>query len=158
MNLLHYIFGILHYFGILIAVIGETHSFTKGSHMPLNWRNLTIYHYLLAAIFFWVGIEQHKANLILRNLRKDKTGRFMNSGYAIPTGQLYNYISSPLQFLEILVYMILSLILWQANSFHFITIWVIANQITCCWMNQEWYTNTFSNYPKERKILIPFIY
>ncbi|KAG5344243.1 PORED reductase, partial [Acromyrmex heyeri] len=52
----------------------------------------------------------------------------------------------------------LSVILWQASTFHYVTFWVISNQVASAYLSHQWYHKTFTNYPKERKIIIPYIW
>lgn len=82
-----------------------------------------------ATIFLWSSYMQFKINFILANLRKNAHGVIVTKDYKIPYGELFQYISNPLQFTEILMYIMLSVILWDASTYHYITIWVICNQV-----------------------------
>lgn len=99
-----------------------------------------------------------KSNFILRKLRKNKDGKINSTIYKIPHDGLFEYVSGALQITEIIIYITLSIILWQSSTFHYVTIWVLCNQIWTATLTHQWYIQTFKNYPKSRKILIPFIF
>lgn len=71
---------------------------------------------------------QYQTNVILRNLRKGKDAD-VSYAYKVPVNGLFKYISAPLQFTEIIIYLALSVMLWPASTFHYITLWVISNQV-----------------------------
>lgn len=81
-------------------------------------------------IFLWASYEQLKSNIILANLRKNDVGKVITKSYKIPHGRLFDYISAPLQFTEIIMYLMLTIILWKTSTFHYIFIWVLANQVS----------------------------
>lgn len=99
------------------------------SHVHLFWHKLTTIKLVCAFIFLWATYMQLKTNFILAKLRKNKHNVVVSYNYKIPVDGLFKYISNPLQFTEILMYLMLSVILWQASTYHYITIWVIANQV-----------------------------
>lgn len=72
---------------------------------------------------------QLESNFILARLRKNQYGDVVTKEHKIPIGGLFNYISNPLQLTEILMYLMLSGILWQASTFHYVTLFVIINQV-----------------------------
>lgn len=72
---------------------------------------------------------QLKSNFILAGLRKNQHGNVVTKEHKIPFGGLFNYISNPLQLTEIMIYLMLSGILYQASTFHYITLFVIINQV-----------------------------
>ncbi|KAK0159531.1 hypothetical protein PV327_010973 [Microctonus hyperodae] len=46
----------------------------------------------------------------------------------VPYRRLFEYISAPLQFTEIMMYLMLTIVLREGSSFYYIFIWVLANQ------------------------------
>lgn len=80
-------------------------------------------------ICLYSSYMQLKSNFILVGLRKNQHGDVITKEHKIPFGGLFKYISNPLQLTEIIIYIMLSVILWQASTFHYITIWVIINQV-----------------------------
>ncbi|KAI4503962.1 hypothetical protein M0802_001365 [Mischocyttarus mexicanus] len=156
-NISHYIVGYLHYAGTIISIMGESYGFVRDSHKSINWYNITLLQIISVNIFLLASLMQLKSNFILANLRKSNN-KVVFDGYKIPHGGLFEYISSPLQLTEICIYLSLSVILWQSNTFHYITIWVIINQMVCAIMEHIWYQKTFQNYPKKRKMIIPYLF
>lgn len=69
---------------------------------------------------------QLRSNYILANLRKEKGS--INS-YKIPRGELFEYVSSPLQFTEIILYTCLLFILRSSVTYYFVYLWVFVNQV-----------------------------
>ncbi|KAL2716310.1 polyprenol reductase-like [Vespula squamosa] len=156
-NIVHYITGYLHYIGTILSIMGESHGFIRDSKELSNWHKLTFLQIFCVIIFLLSSLVQLQSNVILANLRKSNN-KVVFDGYKVPHGGLFKYLSTPLQFTEILVYLMLSVILWQSNTFHYITFWVVINQVYCAVMTHIWFTETFQNYPKERKILIPYLF
>ncbi|XP_011877415.1 PREDICTED: polyprenol reductase isoform X2 [Vollenhovia emeryi] len=153
-----YLVGYIHYTGIILCIIGESEGFVKGSHASVNLDKLTTAKLVCAFICLCSSYMQLKTNLTLANLRKNTHGDVVSFEYKIPSEGLFKYIAGPLQLLEILIYLMLSVILWQASTYHYVTLWVVANQVESAVLAHQWYRKTFKNYPKERKILIPCIW
>ncbi|XP_067212358.1 polyprenol reductase isoform X2 [Linepithema humile] len=158
MNILHYLVGHIHYIGTLLCIVGESEGFVKDSRINLSLSKLTVITIIYVTIFLWSSYMQLKTNIILAKLRKNKHGDIVSHKYRIPVDGLFKYTSAPLQFTEIFVYLMLSGILWQASTYHYVTIWVITNQVETAFLSHQWYHDTFKNYPKERKILIPYVW
>jgi 3-oxo-5-alpha-steroid 4-dehydrogenase 3 len=90
---------------------------------------LNFIEYMCAVILLISTYMQYRTNIILANLRKDRKGVVVSTNYKIPQGELFNWISGPLQLTEIIIYTCLSIILRNASTFHFVTFWVIMNQV-----------------------------
>ncbi|XP_076396242.1 polyprenal reductase isoform X2 [Megachile rotundata] len=157
MNISHYAIGFFHYIGTLICIIGESEGFFEDMNVTFSWRRTTYPQLICAMIFLISSYTQLKTNFILRNLRKDKNNEINTTIYKIPHGGLFEYVSGALQITEIIIYLTMSIILWQSSTFHFITIWVLVNQVSTAVLTHKWYIQTFQNYPKCRKILIPYL-
>ncbi|KAG8442521.1 hypothetical protein GDO86_011353 [Hymenochirus boettgeri] len=89
---------------------------------------------------------------ILRNLRKPG-----ETGYKIPRGGLFEYVSAANFFGEILEWFGFAVAGWSlpAAAFSFFTASVLTPRAQ---EHHKWYLEKFEDYPKTRKILIPFIY
>lgn len=96
----------------------------------IHWHKLTLLQIVCANIFLLSSLIQLQSNFILANLRKSENNKVVFDGYKVPHGGLFEYLSTPLQFTEILMYLMLSIILWQSNTFHYITFWVVINQVS----------------------------
>lgn len=101
-------------------------------------------------ILFFAGVWiNHRADNMLIALRKpDETG------YKIPHGWLFKYISCPNHFGEILEWLGFAIMAWNLPAFSF-AIWTAANLIPRSLAHHRWYKSHFDNYPRERKAVIP---
>jgi len=82
--------------------------------------------------------------------------RRFNTGYKIPTGGLFKYISCPNYFGEIVQWIGFAIICWSLPSLAF-CVWTIVNLVPRALNHQKWYREKFEHYPKSRKAIIPFI-
>ncbi|XP_001603226.2 polyprenol reductase [Nasonia vitripennis] len=158
MNVSLYLLGFFHYFGSVISIVGESQNFLKGTEIDLNWSRLSMLDWACALIFLVSTYLQYRSNIILSNLRKDKKGVVVTKKHKVPHGGLFNYVTAPLQLTEIILYLCLSAILRSASTFHFVTLWVLINQMECAYLSHEWSLRKFENYPKSRKIIIPYVF
>lgn len=117
----------------------------------IDW--LHSWQFIMGVVLFLVGffINQY-SDFILINLRGKG-----EVGYKIPHGFLYKYITNPNYFGEIIEWTGFAIMTWCLPSFSFI-VWTLANLVPRAIANHKWYKEKFDNYPKNRKILIPFIY
>lgn len=129
MSLGVYFIGFIHYAGVFLCIVGESKGFIRDSYTSLLLYKLTITELICTLICLWSSYVQLKSNFILAGLRKNEDGEIVTKEHKIPFGGLFKYITNPLQFTEIIIYIMLSVILWQASTFHYITIWVITNQV-----------------------------
>tara|TARA_B100001750_G_scaffold227367_1_gene220944 strand:- start:405 stop:1127 length:723 start_codon:yes stop_codon:yes gene_type:complete len=80
-----------------------------------------------------------------------------NQGYEVPKGFLYRYVSCPNYLGEIIEWIGFSIMTLSFPALIF-AIWTACNLVPRAISNHKWYTSKFSNYPKDRKIIIPFIF
>ncbi len=94
------------------------------------------------------------------NLSSDRTLRHLRApgetGYKIPHGGLFEYISCPNYFGEILEWAGWAILTWSLAGFVF-ALWTVANLAPRARSHHKWYQEKFSDYPPERKALIPFV-
>lgn len=109
--------------------------------------------FIIGLILFAVGMMINwKADTILINLRKPR-----ETGYKIPKGFLFDYISSPNLFGEIIEWSGFALMAWNLPAFTFM-VWTFANLVPRAKNHHDWYLRHFPDYPKERKIVFPFLF
>jgi protein-S-isoprenylcysteine O-methyltransferase Ste14 len=89
---------------------------------------------------------------ILRNLRKPG-----ETGYKIPEGGMYRFISCPNYFGELLEWIGWAFMTWSPAGIFFV-IWTAANLLPRARSNHKWYLEKFPSYPTERKAVIPFVF
>ena len=125
------------------------------THLPFGYPDswLIDLRFLLGISLFFLGfmINIHSDH-ILRNLRKPR-----EIDYKIPRGGLFRWISSPNYFGEIMEWCGCGIATWSLAGVAFAA-FTFANLAPRAWSHHKWYNKTFSNYPKNRKAIIPFIF
>jgi protein-S-isoprenylcysteine O-methyltransferase Ste14 len=113
---------------------------------------LTDPRFLIGAAIFFAGmaINVH-ADTVLIHLRKPG-----ETGYKIPKGGLYRWISSPNYFGEILEWCGWAVLTWSFAGLAF-AIYTAANLAPRALANHRWYREKFPDYPPERRALVPFV-
>jgi len=102
------------------------------------------------AILFGIGVFINwRADSILISLR---TGGF--SGYKIPFGFLFKWVSCPNHLGEMIEWLGFALMSFSLPTLAF-AVWTIANLIPRSLAHHKWYLANFSDYPKNRKAVIP---
>lgn len=158
MNISHYAAGFIHYTGCAVAIILEAPEFAVNLSIS-RIHNLPGLGDLFATVIFLLACYgQLQVTIILANLRKNIKGKVISEKHLLPQGGLFNYLSSPHMSCEILMYTCLTYILRGNSTWLFVYAWVFTNQIEVIMLNHWWYQNTFPNFPKNRKALIPFVY
>ena len=109
-------------------------------------------HFIAGTLLFVVGVYMNwKADNMLISLRKPG-----DTGYTIPGGWLFNYISCPNLFGEIIEWSGYAIMCWNLPATSFL-IWTVANLIPRALSHHKWYKEKFENYPGERKAVFPFL-
>jgi 3-oxo-5-alpha-steroid 4-dehydrogenase 3 len=111
----------------------------------------------LSIVFIYFWYKQYESNMIFINLRKSKSGKIATETHLIPRGGLFQYVSSPHMTCEVAMYCVLYILLLNNSSYIYCLSWVITNQFSNALLTHKWYKHTFSDYPTERKALVPFI-
>jgi 3-oxo-5-alpha-steroid 4-dehydrogenase 1 len=120
------------------------------SDYPSDW--LTDPRFITGIIVFISGfIINQVSDQILLNLRRGG-----KTGYYIPRGWLYKYVSCPNFLGEIIEWTGFAIMAWNLPAFSF-ALWTAVNLIPRALDHHRWYNQTFPDYPKERKAIIPFL-
>lgn len=115
--------------------------------------NFNDWNFTLGALLFCIGfIFNQISDHTLINLRKPN-----ETGYKIPKGFLFNYISCPNLFGEFVQWGGFALIAWNYPATTFL-IWTAANLFPRAIKHHKWYKSHFSEYPKNRKAVIPWLW
>lgn len=120
------------------------------ANYEMSW--LSDSRFLIGLGLFIVGSAinvWHDYHLI--SLRKDGS-----TGYKIPNGGLFKFVSSPNLFGEIIEWTGWALMTWSIPTLSF-AIWTWANLLPRALDHHRWYRNYFDEYPKDRKAVIPFV-
>jgi hypothetical protein len=119
---------------------------TYNDHSFLEW------NFFMGAALFSVGfainqISDHR----LINLRKPG-----ETGYKIPKGFLFEFISCPNHFGELVQWFGFALMAWNFPAVCFF-VWTAANLIPRSRKHHKWYEENFTDYPENRKAILPGI-
>ena len=107
----------------------------------------------LGMALFFAGFVTHvRADSELRGLRYNG-----ETGYKIPRGGLFDYVASPNYFGEIVEWTGWALATWSLPGLAF-ALFTMANLVPRAHANRVWYIDTFPDYPRQRKRVIPFVY
>jgi protein-S-isoprenylcysteine O-methyltransferase Ste14 len=113
---------------------------------------LSSWQFIAGISLFITGFLINKiADEKLRKLRKDNP-----SEYVLPKGWLFNYISCPHYFGEIIEWAGWAVMTWSVAGLAFF-VFSFANLFPRAFSSHKWYKAYFPDYPKERKAIIPFI-
>lgn len=77
-------------------------------------------------------------------------------GYAIPRGGLFDRISCPNYFGEIIEWTGFAILCWNLPAAAF-AVWTAANLVPRALSHHSWYATRFPDYPAQRKAVIPFL-
>lgn len=177
----HYLFVslfILHY--INRTFIWPIRTKTKGKKMPLiitisaiffnlingsingyYLGNFAIYEgswlydirFIIGILLFFIGayINISSDNILLKLRKPGETG------YKLPHGRLFKYISAPNLFGEVVEWIGYAIATWALPTASF-AIWTFANLTPRALDHHKWYLLNFKDYPIERKAIIPKIW
>ena len=106
--------------------------------------------FVVGLLLFFVGfIINRQADRTLRHLRENG-----GSGYSVPQGGMYRWISCPNYFGEIIEWLGWAIATWSLAGLAF-AVWTAANLAPRARSHHQWYRESFTDYPPERKALIP---
>jgi 3-oxo-5-alpha-steroid 4-dehydrogenase 1 len=137
-------------FNLVNGFINGYYIGTLSTKYDIHW--LTNPFFIAGAIICIIGLAINlQSDNILIHLRKPG-----ESGYMIPRGGLFDLISCPNHFSEILEWCGFALMTLSLSGLAF-AIWTFVNLIPRAIHHHRWYKATFPDYPKERKAIVPFL-
>lgn len=109
--------------------------------------------FIIGVIIFASGmiINLH-SDYITRKLRKPG-----ENDYKIPYGGMFRWVSCPAYFGEITEWVGWAVMTWSLPGLIF-ALWTFFNLFPRARSHHKWYNETFPDYPKERKALIPYLF
>ena len=117
----------------------------------ISW--LYSFPFIIGLLMFFVGMYINvSSDNILMSLRKNN-----GNGYHIPHGFLFNKVTSPNYFGEIIEWLGWAIMTWNLAGLLFF-LWTFANLFPRALSNHKWYKEKFEDYPEERKIIFPNLY
>jgi len=137
-------------FNLLNAYVNARWVSGLGSY-PASW--LVDPRFLLGTGVFFLGFRINTwADARLASLRKPG-----ESGYVVPHGGLYDRIASPNYFGEIVEWVGWAVLTWSLAGAAF-AFYTFANLAPRAVSHLRWYRETFPNYPRDRKAVIPYVW
>ena len=116
-----------------------------------NWAHS--WNFIAGGVLFVSGLMINWiADGILINLRKPG-----ETGYKIPRGFLFEYVSSPNLLGEVIEWAGFALMAWNLPALTFM-VWTFANLVPRAKNHHDWYRAKFPDYPKNRKIIFPYLF
>jgi 3-oxo-5-alpha-steroid 4-dehydrogenase 1 len=113
---------------------------------------LTGVKFITGIVLFFTGMYINvSSDQRLINLRSGG-----KKGYYIPYGGLFRFVSAPNLLGEILEWTGWAVMSWCLPGFSF-ALWTMANLLPRALDHHVWYKQYFTDYPKERKAVIPFL-
>jgi len=138
-------------FNLFNTYINGRWLFTFSDPYAADW--LTDPRFVVGVILFLAGfvVNLHSDHL-LRGLRGPG-----ETDFKIPRGGMFRYVSGANYFGEMLEWIGWAVMTWSIPTAVF-AFWTFANLAPRARSNHRWYRETFADYPRERKALIPFIW
>lgn len=125
--------------------------FHLGPEYTLAWLKDPRFIVGITLFFVGLGINWH-SDSILRNLRQPG-----DTGYRIPQGGMYRWVSCPNYFGELLEWIGWAIATWSLPGLAF-AVWSCSNLIPRAISNHRWYLEQFPSYPTSRTALIPRVF
>ena len=125
---------------------GMFHLLDYGTSWLGSW------YFITGIVLFITGFIINKtADEKLRHLRKSNPEE-----YVLPSGWLFEYISCPHYFGEIIEWLGWAVMTWSLHGLAFF-VFTFANLFPRAIKSHIWYREKFSEYPSKRKAVIPFL-
>ncbi len=147
---------------LMVALMGLAFN---GGNGYLNGRYLTAFgtghdlswlsdpRFLLGVALFLGGMAlNHHADHVLLNLRRPG-----ETGYKIPRGGAYRWVSCPNYLGELVEWTGWALATWSLPGLAF-AVWTAANLVPRARTHHRWYRKTFPNYPRKRRAVLPYLF
>ncbi len=137
-------------FNVVNAYLQGRYLNTLAAPYETSW--LADPRFVLGATLFVAGFLMNlRADAVLRKLRRPG-----ETGYRIPRGGMYRFVSCPNYLGEIIEWIGWALMTWSLPGLVFAA-WTAANLGPRAVAHHRFYRARFSDYPRERKALIPYL-
>jgi len=137
-------------FNLVNGWINGRWLFTLAPPYPRDW--LADPRFLAGAALFAAGFAAnlHSDSILLALRRPGETG------YRVPHGGLYRFVSCPNYLSEIVEWCGWALLTWSLAGVSF-ALWTVANLLPRALSHHRWYRATFPDYPPGRRAVVPFL-
>lgn len=121
--------------------------------VPSSAQLLWNWHFICGLVIFVFGMTLNiHSDAILMHLRKGRE----NGGYKIPRRGAFRWLSCPNYSGEMVEWVGWAMATWSVSGSAF-ALWAAANLVPRALAHHRWYRGYFSDYPPQRKALIPFV-
>ena len=135
-------------FNVVNGSLNGLWLFVVGPVRGAGW--LTDPRFVAGTALFIAGFVVHlRADAVLRALRRTQPDR-----YQVPRGGIYESVSCPNYFGEIVEWLGFALLTWSPAGLSF-AIWTAANLVPRALAHHRWYRETFPDYPATRRAIVP---
>ena len=141
-------------FAIIFNIINATFNGTD-LNKTIDFNYFSLFDFIrfgFGLLLFSAGmIINLSSDTILIALRKSSI-----NGYQIPQKGMFRWVSCPNYLGEITEWIGFATMAWNLAAISF-AIWTIVNLLPRAIDHHKWYLQYFEQYPKNRKVLVPFI-
>jgi 3-oxo-5-alpha-steroid 4-dehydrogenase 1 len=154
-------------FSLFVVAIGwvvtSLHGYLNGSwastyahHVGWDW--FADPRFIMGVLLYYGGLLFNlHSDHTLRQLRtKEEVAQGIKE-YRLPRGGLFEYVSNPSYFSELVFWAGFALFTWSLAGVFILSI-SMANLVPRAIATHAWYREKFADYPPERRILVPFIW
>lgn len=146
---------------LLVVLLGSFYCAVNGylngtyvshyaDHLSNDW--LLDWRFVVGVLLFGFGYYLNKrSDRMLRELREQNPDQ-----YQIPRGFGFRWVSMPNYLGEIITWSGFALASWSLAGLSFV-LFTMANLVPRAVANHRWYRETFSDYPRDRKAVIPYL-
>jgi 3-oxo-5-alpha-steroid 4-dehydrogenase 1 len=113
--------------------------------------------FVFGVVVYYLGfVLTIRADATVRNLRTATEVQSGTKVYRIPRGGLFEYVTNASYLGELVAWLGFAVMTWSPGGL-FIFLLSLANLLPRAVATHRWYKKRFSDYPKERRILLPFV-
>lgn len=153
-------------FGLLVMVSGMVvtaiHGYLNGTffsrlggHFTEAW--LTDPRFILGVAIYYSGFVLNvHSDAVLRRLRTPEEIARGEKVYRIPEGGGFRLVTNPSYLGELMMWSGFALFTWSLPGLFILSI-TAANLVPRAFATHRWYREKFDQYPKQRKVLIPYV-
>jgi 3-oxo-5-alpha-steroid 4-dehydrogenase 1 len=142
---------------LVTSLHGYFHAtyFTRLHVYTVDW--LKDPRFIIGFIVYYVsyGLNLH-CDAIIRNLRPQSEIDAGVKSYRIPEGGLFRWVTNPSYLTELTAWAGFAICTWSLAGV-FVLVVSLGNLVPRAFATQKWYRERFPDYPRERKVLIPYL-
>lgn len=140
---------------VIHGYLNATFISDLGQHFTRDW--FTSPQFIVGIVIYYAGyfLNLH-SDAIIRNLRSQEEVDAGSKIYRIPRGGLFNYVTNASYLSELIAWTGFAIATWSLGAVFVLAI-SAANLVPRAFQAHQWYLDKFPDYPRERKVIIPFV-